>query len=600
MVRCGSTIRRIATPFQGDRQSRPPWLGCVLASLLLAALPACSATGRLDETSPPAADSTVIGSVVSLGSSGEGDYLAGRFAQAQHDLPTAAEYLTRALAKDPENVELLQFTSLSLAASGRLADAAQVAERLLSFDGDATIAALLVAEQHAKAADWTAVESSLSGLPKRGLNGFMAPLVIAWAKVGEGKIDAALDALAPLGQSSNYTALREFHEALIDDLADRRPAAEQKYRATLASSGGLALRTVEAAASFFQRIGQAGTASEILARYRRQHPESTVADSVPAAGRPVDSAKAGLAEAFFGAAGSLRQSNVPEMSLIFGRMALDLRPDFPLAQVLVADVLEGMDRRQEANTILLGIDATSPLYWAAQLRVAANLDDMDDVDGAITTLEAMSVRRPERPDALIALGDVLRRHKRWTEAIGAYDRALKVIGGENQGAWAVYYSRGIALERSKHWARAESDFLTALSLQPDEPHVLNYLGYSWIEQGVHLDEARKMIEKAVELQPTDGFIVDSLGWAFFREGDYPKAVEALERAVELHPEDATINDHLGDALWNVGRQEEARFQWQRALTFDPEPELKSAIEHKLKVNVETTQVPGGKNAAVSP
>ncbi len=221
---------------------------------------------------------------------------------------------------------------------------------------------------------------------------------------------------------------------------------------------------------------------------------------------------------------------------------------------------------------------------------------MGEVDAAVKTLEALAAQRPDRPDALVTLGDVLRRHKRWTEAVAAYDRAVASFDKPQREQWAVYYARGVALEREKKWDLAERDFLRALELEPDEPHVLNYLGYSWIEQGTNLDQAKRMIEKAVEQRPTDGYIVDSLGWALFRAGEYKKAVEALERAVELHPEDATINDHLGDALWKVGRHEEARFQWQRALVFDPEPELRSEIEQKLNQR-EPPSGAVGKNAA---
>jgi Flp pilus assembly protein TadD len=210
----------------------------------------------------------------------------------------------------------------------------------------------------------------------------------------------------------------------------------------------------------------------------------------------------------------------------------------------------------------------------------------------------MAEQQPQQPDALIALGDLLRRHQRWTEAAGAYDRAIAVMGKPDRSQWPIYYARGVALERAGQWNRAEADLLKALELQPDEPQVLNYLGYSWIEQGTNMERARRMIERAVQQRPTDGFIVDSLGWAFYRSGDYPKAVEALERAVELHPEDATINDHLGDALWNAGRQDEARFQWQRALVFEPEPELKSEIERKLKVGLQTPTPVTPKSAVV--
>jgi tetratricopeptide (TPR) repeat protein len=554
------------------------WLS---ATFLIALLPACDAQMRFDGLDSVPADSSLVGRPMPSGGTGAGNYLAGRFAQNQNDLASASTYLQRALAVDPENIELLQRTYLSLAADGQLKDAAAVAARLLKFDGEAAVAALLVAEQQGKAGNWSGVEATISSLPKRGLNTFMMPLIIGWAKAGQGNFDAALEAFAPLAQNSGYAALHDFHAALVDDLADRRKAAEQDYRNTLAGAGGATLRTTEAAVAFYRRIGQTDKAEEVLTRYRQNHPESTMFGDSHISGRAVDSAAAGMAEALFDAAGSLRQGRASELALIFARMAIDLHPDFPLAQVMVADLLQGLGHLRDANAIFQEISSSSPVYWSAQLRIAANDDDLDDVDAATRTLEALAAQYPDRPEALVTLGDIYRRHKRWTDAVSAYDRALGAQSSAISQHWDIYYSRGIALERSQQWIRAESDFLHALELEPDEPHVLNYLGYSWIEQGVNVEKAREMIEKAVAQLPKDGYIVDSLGWAFFRSGDYGKAVEVLDRAVEMHPEDAAINDHLGDALWKVGREEEARFQWQRALISDPDPELKQEIERKL-------------------
>lgn len=180
------------------------------------------------------------------------------------------------------------------------------------------------------------------------------------------------------------------------------------------------------------------------------------------------------------------------------------------------------------------------------------------------------------------MGDLLRGKERFAEAVVAYDKAMARIGAVEPRHWALLYSRGIALERSKQWPRAEADFLKALELNPDQPYVLNYLGYSWVEHGIHLDKALTMIETAVKLRPEDGYIVDSMGWVLFRLGRYAEAVPHLERAVELRPSDPTINDHLGDAYWRVGRENEARFQWDRALVLKPSPEEAREIQTKLK------------------
>jgi Flp pilus assembly protein TadD len=232
--------------------------------------------------------------------------------------------------------------------------------------------------------------------------------------------------------------------------------------------------------------------------------------------------------------------------------------------------------------VLAQVPQGSPYSWSARLRVAANLELLDRTDEAIAQLKAMAVEEPTRAGADMQLGDLLRSKKRFTEAVEAYDGAIKRFEAAGMPErWSLYYSRGIALERSGQWKRAEADLEHALELKPDQPLVLNYLGYSWIDRGENLDRGLKMIQKAVELRPEDGYIVDSLGWAHYRLGDYASAVQYLEKAIELVPEDPTINDHLGDAYWQSGRAVEARYQWKRALQFGPQDEEIKPIQAKL-------------------
>jgi Flp pilus assembly protein TadD len=215
------------------------------------------------------------------------------------------------------------------------------------------------------------------------------------------------------------------------------------------------------------------------------------------------------------------------------------------------------------------------------LRAAENLDDLERTDEAAKTLNAMAEEEPELADSLIRLGDIMRARERFVEAGTAYDRAYKRLGPLQSHHWTLLYARGIVLERTKQWDRAEADFLKALELSPDQPFVLNYLGYSWVDQGRHLDRAKRMIQKAVDLRPNDGYIVDSLGWAYFRLGEFANSVKEMERAVELMPEDPVLNDHLGDALWRVGRKLEARYQWNRVLILQPKDDLRVQIAGKL-------------------
>mgnify|MGYP000565807262 FL=1 len=190
-----------------------------------------------------------------------------------------------------------------------------------------------------------------------------------------------------------------------------------------------------------------------------------------------------------------------------------------------------------------------------------------------------------------ALGDLLRQQEEYGRAVRAYDTALELTPEDGPTRWFLLYARGISHERQKNWKQAEADFRAALELNPDQPQVLNYLGYSMVEKQVKLDEALNMIERAVAARPDSGYIVDSLGWVLFRLGRYDEAVSHMEKAVELMPVDPVVNDHLGDVYWAVGRSREAEFQWKRALSFvDPDDENAEAdpdrIRRKLDVGLD--------------
>jgi Flp pilus assembly protein TadD len=182
----------------------------------------------------------------------------------------------------------------------------------------------------------------------------------------------------------------------------------------------------------------------------------------------------------------------------------------------------------------------------------------------------------------MALGNIERERKDFTGCGDAYTKAVATVAKPEKSNWVMFYFRGICYERSNQWPKAEADMKKALELYPDQPLVLNYLGYSWVDKGVHLEEGMDMIRRAVEQRPDDGYIVDSLGWAYFRTGNYDEAVKNLERAVQLKPDDPTINDHLGDAYWRVGRLLEAHFQWSQAVDFKPDPDELATLQKKLK------------------
>jgi Flp pilus assembly protein TadD len=222
------------------------------------------------------------------------------------------------------------------------------------------------------------------------------------------------------------------------------------------------------------------------------------------------------------------------------------------------------------------------LHRNAAIQMASNLDALDRSTEAEKHLDGLIKENPQDSEAIMALGNIQRGHKKFAECADTYTKGVATIAQPDKNNWIIFYFRGICYERSHQWPKAEADLKKALDLFPEQPQVLNYLGYSWIDQGAHLDEGMDMIKRAVAQRPDDGYIVDSLGWAYFRTGNYEEALKQLEKAIELKPEDSTINDHLGDAYWRVGRTLEAKFQWAHARDLKPDPEDLPKIEAKIK------------------
>ena len=523
------------------------------------------------------------------GKSSAGNYLAGRFAHKVGDFSKAADFLNYALGKDPENRSLLRRAYMVSIADGRMTEAADLAGRLYKVEPNAPLAGTTLAVDEIRRGKLADAQKRLKSQRVRGFNRYIVPLVLGWTQVGQGKVDEGLATMKPLKDYPGFSTIYRLHVGMVQDYAGDNAAAEKSYLAASKETKRLSLRVVQALGSLYERTGRADEAKALYLKYKKENPESLILnpalDRLEKGGKPakvISTAQQGVAEAFFNLSGSLTQDNSAQLALIFGRMALALRSEFPLAQLLVGGILEGLGRQKDAIALYDSIPAASPLKWTARLRKAASLNSLGKKNEAIDQLKAMANEERTRTDALIDLGDMLRAGKRFNESVSAYDRAVQRIDAIDKRHWAILYSRGIALERSKQWSRAEKDFLHALKLNPEQPYVLNYLGYTWVDQGVNIKRARRMIERAVELRPNDGYIVDSLGWALYRMKDYPAAVKQLERAVELRPQDATINDHLGDAYWTVGRHIEARFQWRRALALDPEPEFIDGIKEKIK------------------
>jgi len=517
-----------------------------------------------------------------------GAYLAGRHAQHVRDYQSAVDWFEDALRSDPESPELITRTFLMEASVGRFENAQRLAESELKLDSTDAMAELVLLVERVKAGDQAGAVARADALPQDGVHRFVRPLARAWTRMAMRDVAGADEALRAFDKFNGFAPLKFYQLGLVYDFAGNADLAADNFKQALEASGQLNWRLTDSLANFYQRHGREDEAEALYERFVKDNAGSELAESVLAS-RPrgvppplIGSAEDGLAEALFDLASVVNQPETLDLALLYARCALELRPHMVLDQLLLAEVLSAQNKPELSLAILSEIPPSSPYWWSARLRIAANLELLDRTDEAISQLKEMAAEQPTRAGADMQLGDLLRGKKRFNEAVEPYDEAMRRFAASDMPErWSLYYSRGIALERSGQWNRAEADLQRALELKPDQPLVLNYLGYSWIDRGEKLERGLQMIQKAVELRPEDGYIVDSLGWAHYRLGDYSSAVQYLEKAIELVPEDPTINDHLGDAYWQSGRPVEARYQWRRALQFGPQDDEIKPIQAKL-------------------
>ena len=522
------------------------------------------------------------------GTSIYGNYLAGRHAQTIKDTSSATVYFQKALTLSPGNKDLLQRTFLVMMSEGNFTESIPLAHKVLSKEPKSAIANLAVIIDHISTERFNEAMEKITSLHAGGLNGYMAPLLAAWTSQAQNKnLEEVFDHLQPLNQKGS-APLYYLHKALLFDINGDQESAINAYLKGIKEQDGIILRVAQLLGNLYERTGNTERAKALYTEFSKANPNSPFArkalknmnsSKIP---KPIiKSAKEGAAESFFGIATSLSQQNAQETALIFSRMGLHIRRDFPVMQILLGSLLQSNGQLQAANKVLLGINPSSPFSWPARLSAAENLDELEQTDEAAETLNKMANEEPKLASPLVRLGDILRKRERFAEARQAYDKAFKRIDKLQPHHWSLLYARGIVLERTKQWNKAEADFLKALDFNPNQPFVLNYLGYSWVDQGKHLDRAKEMIQRAVNLRPNDGYIVDSLGWAYYMLGEYNNSIKEMERAVELRPEDPVLNDHLGDALWRVGRKLEAKYQWKRVLTLKPEKKLSTQVKQKL-------------------
>lgn len=528
-----------------------------------------------------------------------GAYLAARIAETENDFRAAAGWYGKAILADSGNPQLLDGAILAEIGIGDFALATEAAKLRKALDGEVSqLAELALFADEAKREDYAALLAGAEG--GRDLGDLANSLVVAWAKVGEGKMSEALDDFDALTKKKGFEAFGYYHKALALASVGDFEGADVILSGKAAGPITVMRRGVFAHAQILSQLERNADAIALLDKAFGTAPDPVV-DPIRhrlQAGEPipfdiVTSARDGIAEVFFTISTALNGEADPVYTLLHLRIAGYLRPDHADALLMTADVLEELGQHDLAAETYAAFPPEDPTYVTAEVGRASALRAQGKSDAAIEALQTLARSHGDLLGVQFALADLLRSQDRFDEAEVAYSAAIELAKAAKSENWVLYFYRGICHEQSKDWAPAEADFRKALDLNPTQPQVLNYLGYGLVDRGEKLDEALGMIEKAVAADPEQGYIIDSLAWAYFKLGRYADALKPMEKASLLEPVDPIVTDHLGDVYWKNDRKLEARFQWRRALSFEPTDTDKTRILRKIEVGLDVVMAEEG-------
>ena len=562
------------------RNLRKLWLGALIGAIL----PAASGSAQAAE------DDISNLSIRSF----SGAFLAARTAEIDADLNASVKFYKRALSFDSSNEQLQRSLMLALISNEKFDEALPLAQKLKTVPEIERFSRLALAVDSFRKKQFEDAEYWLQLALESDLDRLITGVMAAWAKHGQGQTQDAFSHLEKLQGPEWFGLFTTYHRAMIAEQAGMNDLARSAYASVVSdrnggrTAPGTYWRAVSAQALFLARMGDVEGAREAVGKGESFAPSR---QAKKALSREIEDGKAanpliadagdGAAEILLNIGAALNRGGGEAFVRLYLQYARALRPDSSAVLVELGQLAEQQGRSEEAISFYKRVPADSPMKRLAEMQLGLNLADVDRHDEAIGHLSALVEEDPDDMRGYLSLGGVHGSRKDYAAAAELYDRAAARLPDPSPENWNIFYQRGIAYERLKKWEQAEPNFRTALKLRPDQPQVLNYLGYSWVDMNINLEEGLDMIARAVALRPNDGYIVDSLGWAYYRLGRYDDAVRELEKAVSLKPDDPILNDHLGDAYWRSGKKLQAVFQWNHARDMDPELDVLASVEGKL-------------------
>lgn len=522
-----------------------------------------------------------------------GAFLAGGAASQDFDFAAASFYYEQALRFDPENQDLQRELMIAYLNNGQFDKAVPLAENLKNVPDIERVSRLTLAIAQLNEDAYDAVQPLLILSQPNEIETLLIGIIKAWAQFGAGNTAQALQSIDDMSGPDWYALFQSYHTAIIADAGGDVDEARKRYDEALNNAtGGSAspltyLRMAEAYAGFLARQGDVQQAKEVIERGLGIAPNNptlrALASSITTTSdiRAIKDPAVGAAEILLNIGSAINREGAETFASIYLELSRAAKADEPQTIYELATIADRLDLIEKAIALYASVPETSELFRPASLQQGLLLSQQDRNDEAVETLRGLVAENPSDYSGYLALGGVLSSEQRYEEVIEVYLQALENLDRTDERFWPLHYRLGIAYERTKQWPKAEETFKYALTLSPNQADILNYLGYSWIDMNINLEEGVEMIEKAVEMRPRDGYIVDSLGWAHYRLGRFEEAVEALERATDLRPRDPTINDHLGDAYWRVGRRLEAAYQWSQVLEMEGEDLDLDKVKAKL-------------------
>ena len=529
-----------------------------------------------------------------------GSFLSSKFARSITDIDKAAYYAQYSYSQNTAASGLGIIALEALLANGQIKEAIPIGIKISNEVPEITLAQYLKVLDSLDSNNFNKTLELLLKVSPNGIDTYILPILQTWAAAGSNQQTGGLQIIKDQAERGVLEPIYDYHSALINEFIGNSEAAKINYSNIIKKSNNASAQVYLSAAEFFKRNNNQGLLDKTIAKLERLKPYSNelflLKNSNVSPSKKINNVKDGIAEIFLNSAEILFNEGLDRQALIYGQIALYLSPNLDSASYLLGKIFRSINNNERAVKYLKNVKDNSSIFYDAKITYAEIIYDIEGTEKSFAILNKLHKLHPENINLSRSIAELFYKSENFDKSIQYYDLIFSKIEKIEFKHWPLFYSSGIALERGKKWERAEKQFLMALKFVPDNPQVLNYLGYSWIDQGININAAMEMIVKAAEQRPSDGYIIDSLGWAFYQIGQYEEAVIKLEKAVEL-TSDSIIIDHLGDALFYSGRKIEAVFQWKRALEFEPSEEM----TNKIKEKIEGTIIPkAGINAASKP